>query len=834
MLVSTSDRESSTPLTLQIDFLLLFLFVFLRFSFGFLRFPSASFAFSLTMTSSASDARLASLVAKLSTAGTSAGTTGPAGTADDPDVFTSLLARSSRTGGVGVESGTESAVTFQNLGTFDVEMTEKAEQNEGSLTGRDRTTSMMTPDNLYKLFCTPYAENDFEKLCKGVVGQGVGFCTRTDCDIKAHRTKKAFVLANCLYVLKQSGTVAFVEPSTGKDKMDEDLFEELMNAKNSLSEWNNKFTILNNVDKKASKITMEVEEFYSETMKAYKTPLKGKLDTGSELSFLDITPYKRQLLDTINFEDDSELLKFQDVLQGIDLGLEETSNLVVRVVANQDKIAEEKNKEVNAVSTKLQTLEDLVGHRVVEIHEEYQAPTIWGSVALLASHINSVNDAMREIDPKLGNLFDDFLEQAVSVAHKVSKENVAKTNSTIEYLRQALISSLESLVSSKEKTDLEVQDLRNEVNTIRNVRQKTVPTTSAGGSIFDPASIQDEIDRVKKLQDDLSTKFNSLSAQADKEAIKFCNLGFRTYQESAAWVDINFPDYSFGLVMSMFTVLEHVHATFSGLPSLERLNQLYKLKIDDLNKGLAITSFDSRWPKYFMKVQSTAATTTDQSFFDKVPSYEAWEEPQTGFRDRLKEELETFGQGYNRMILNTLPSGSPAYTVAYNSVTNSISFIESLMGFIDDIYRELTRAKFSKSKAWALVTRLIRRIFMDVAVPRISVQNQFRTGQDDVICKQIFWAEIQSLEIMNQFKAHAFKDHPAIASEYVKFLVTNTGIESLEKLLTRVTNLEEKVSELTKSVKASITSSTTASNKADEVKKSMTDLIRRIGSLEKK
>jgi hypothetical protein len=101
------------------------------------------------------------------------------------------------------------------------------------------------------------------------------------------------------------------------------------------------------------------------------------------------------------------------------------------------------------------------------------------------------------------------------------------------------------------------------------------------------------------------------------------------HQESSAWIDIYFPDYSYGLIMSAFTVLEHVHSNFSGLPSLERLNNIYKLKIDNLNKGLAIQSFDSRWPKYFMKSQSVSPITVDQSFFDKIPSYDVWDESQS-------------------------------------------------------------------------------------------------------------------------------------------------------------------------------------------------------------
>jgi hypothetical protein len=162
------------------------------------------------------------------------------------------------------------------------------------------------------------------------------------------------------------------------------------------------------------------------------------------------------------------------------------------------------------------------------------------------------------------------------------------------------------------------------------------------------------------------------------------------------------------------------------------------------------------------------------------------------------------------MLKNDLSAGTPPYTIAYHSVTSSVSFLESLINFVDDIYKELTRANFSKTRAWALVTRLLRRIFMDIGVPRVSVQNQFRTGQDNVICKQIFWAEVQTLDIMQQFKSHAFKDHPAIASEYVKFLVTNTGIDSLERLVKRVDGFDEQIKELQKAVKAATTASTTA------------------------
>jgi hypothetical protein len=126
-----------------------------------------------------------------------------------------------------------------------------------------------------------------------------------------------------------------------------------------------------------------------------------------------------------------------------------------------------------------------------------------------------------------------------------------------------------------------------------------------------------------------------------------------------------------------------------------------------------------------MKTQSVSPITTDQSFFDRIPSHDVWDESQTDFRDRLKEELESFRSGYDVMLTGDLASGTQAHTVAFHSVVTSVSFLEGLITFVDDIYKELTRAKFSKIKAWALVTHLMRRIFMDVGAPRLSVQNQF-------------------------------------------------------------------------------------------------------------
>jgi hypothetical protein len=701
------------------------------------------------------------------------------------------------------------------LGSFGRGTSEVSFGNPGS------TQSLpSTPKHSYEIFCTSDSPPLFT-MCKGVVGQGSAFCMRDDCDIRSHKTKKASVKPNY--------------------KIDEVCFNELKHIKLDLNNWSKKFSVIYNVDTVASIDAVEMEEFYIEQAINQRTPLKTSLKGPDTLNYFELTPYKRQF-DNITrdelVDDDNVISIGLKFLRPINDSLFETSsNLLKLRAAHDDHVIQ-----LSAACAKADVLQSIVGNQSLDISEDYQAPTLWGSVAVLATHINRINDIVIDVDPKLSKLQKEVIVAVCDAKSTVESFNIqsSKTEYTttslsqrVDKLRDTVIKACESIESNTKRSNKNFEVLNSEMDFVRNVRGRFESGSSFKLRGSDAKELREEIERVAHSQDDLKLQFRNLSAQTDKESVKFCNLGFRTFQDASAWIDIHFPDYSFGLIMSAFTVLEHIHSSFTGQLSLEHLNHLYKLKIDNLNKGYAITSFDSRWPKYFMKGQSLSTITADQSFFDRIPTYDAWDENQTGFRDRLKEELESFKIGYERMTIRELDPNSQAYTIAYHSVTASISFLESLIIFVDDIYKELSRAKFSKVKAWALVTRLMRRIFMDIGLPRVSVQNQFRTGQDEVIAKHIFWAEVQCLEIMHQFKTQSFKDHPAIASEYVKFLVTNTGIDSLERLIKRVDTFDESIKELQKLVKAATTAATTASNKADEVKKFNADLSKRVSALEK-
>jgi cell division septum initiation protein DivIVA len=102
------------------------------------------------------------------------------------------------------------------------------------------------------------------------------------------------------------------------------------------------------------------------------------------------------------------------------------------------------------------------------------------------------------------------------------------------------------------------------------------------------------------------------------------------------------------------------------------------------------------------------------------------------------------------------------------------------------------------------------------------------------ICQNIVWAVLKAHDVMAEYKRLSFKNHPSVATELVKFLAINTSFESIEKLVAQTKVLETEVSELKKQVTASVKSSASSANKADEARKQSDALVKRVAKLEAK
>jgi methyl-accepting chemotaxis protein len=78
---------------------------------------------------------------------------------------------------------------------------------------------------------------------------------------------------------------------------------------------------------------------------------------------------------------------------------------------------------------------------------------------------------------------------------------------------------------------------------------------------------------------------------------------------------------------------------------------------------------------------------------------------------------------------------------------------------------------------------------------------------------------------MERYKQNAYKDDPKVASELVKFLVINRGIEAIEKVVTKVEVMEVEVTTIKREARTASRVASTASNKIEELKKVVDALV---------
>jgi polyhydroxyalkanoate synthesis regulator phasin len=84
------------------------------------------------------------------------------------------------------------------------------------------------------------------------------------------------------------------------------------------------------------------------------------------------------------------------------------------------------------------------------------------------------------------------------------------------------------------------------------------------------------------------------------------------------------------------------------------------------------------------------------------------------------------------------------------------------------------------------------------------------------------------------YKNSGFKNDPSVSSEYVKFLIMNTGMETIDQLEKKQGSLEEKVHTLGKEFKVCEAKSLSASNGASTAKSAVDALTKRVSALEHK
>ena len=128
--------------------------------------------------------------------------------------------------------------------------------------------------------------------------------------------------------------------------------------------------------------------------------------------------------------------------------------------------------------------------------------------------------------------------------------------------------------------------------------------------------------RIEARIDSMEVKIGKLFAKGDDLSIKFSGLGFTKPPDANSWLEKELPHHPSGLIVDAHMVFERVFYNMDNTDTLARLQQCYKIKVTTIADGVAITSLDSKIPKFFSRSHGHKVVKADGSFLDSIASYQ--------------------------------------------------------------------------------------------------------------------------------------------------------------------------------------------------------------------
>lgn len=662
--------------------------------------------------------------------------------------------------------------------------------------------STSTSRNRYKLFRIPQNED----LCYNLIGQGVFFCLNSRCTTAHQNPRKHFPVPNELYVSRNISS-AFISPSISGHLLSQELQQNLLSTTKTLDEWEDVFNAAQQVelddtdDPTISSEALNSERENISKKLAFKTPRKRQASSISDIETLP-PPFKKF---SEKYTDDSEM----ELLEMIK-DLDERSRLLLNSLRSfhakrQDDI--ELNLQCHdSNETKISKLSSSVGNKPPDLDTNIDAPNLWLTLANIATYVNEFSSRYSQQTTNIHSQLSELNRD------KASDINTKDTFRKISSKFREIDSFLESFA--------------------RNVNEKIDHI----GHSLTPAAPTSPIDenfkiRLKNLEEDV----NQMKAATDDRAIKFCSLGFKSLRECTAWLEIHSPGTDFGILNDYHMVMEHVFILITGINLNATLEKIYKMKLSTPNQGVALSSFELRVPKFFSgNPKNIGIVKRDESYFLSIKSWDEWDTPRDGHRDKLKDMLSHFAFGHQRDVIDTqLIPNSLIHTVATTALTTSVTWAKDLINFVDNTYNEYYRAGYSSKTAWNLTTRLATSLQHYISVPRYTVYNSFRISNPASIAVSMFYASLQSLDRMHAISSVNFKNSTVITAELTKFLVMTSNHDSVSGAVSKIKVLESTMDKLKRDLQSVEKTAVGLGNNFDsKCKQPLEDLRRRVKKLE--
>ena len=137
------------------------------------------------------------------------------------------------------------------------------------------------------------------------------------------------------------------------------------------------------------------------------------------------------------------------------------------------------------------------------------------------------------------------------------------------------------------------------------------------------------------------------------------------------------------------------------------------MKLTTLSKALSVTSFEVVVPRFLSKSGVHSVVGNEESYFSHI-SFAQWNNYNSGYKNKLKKELEIFRRSHLAAIKEILAPSNPMYNLAASSLNTSISWAIGLINYIGNTYDKYSMEKFGVVKSWHITTKLDMAIILEV------------------------------------------------------------------------------------------------------------------------
>ncbi len=290
---------------------------------------------------------------------------------------------------------------------------------------------------------------------------------------------------------------------------------------------------------------------------------------------------------------------------------------------------------------RIQSMYGVLGSRPTVMPAQYQTPSAWASIGELVNRINNVHlhtVSLLELEGLLTSLKTELKSHVVDKVSLVQSTMSSKSRGLQTFVIDVAC-SLGKIIASLEvkgpivpqSPDLWGQALAGlnqdaEVGT-RLLKLESQMNGSAantfGEDLMNTAENPSLItSRIEARIDSMEVKIGKLFAKGDDLSIKFSGLGFTKPPDANSWLEKELPHHPSGLIVDAHMVFERVFYNMDNTDTLARLQQCYKIKVTTIADGVAITSLDSKIPKFFSRSHGHKVVKADGSFLDSIASYQ--------------------------------------------------------------------------------------------------------------------------------------------------------------------------------------------------------------------